>query len=108
MTPKLAVCIPAYNQPAFLREALASLCDQGLRTDDYVVAVADDASPAPLAPVVDEFRSRLQIVYHRHEKNSAISRTGMPHGNWWMRRSSRSWRMTTSWLRDTWAGRWRP
>lgn len=68
-TPKLAICIPAYNQPEFLREALTSLCDQGLRPDEFVVAIADDASPTPLAPVVDAFRSRLPIVYHRHEKN---------------------------------------
>jgi len=69
MAPKLAVCIPAYNQPDFLREALTSLCDQGLDRDAYVVAIADDASPTPLAPVIDEFRGRLQIVYHRHQQN---------------------------------------
>jgi glycosyltransferase involved in cell wall biosynthesis len=68
-SPKLAICIPAYNQPAFLREALASLCDQGLAHSDFVVAIADDASPTPLAPVVDEFRSRLPILYHRHQQN---------------------------------------
>ena len=70
MTAKLAVCIPAYNQPDFLHEALTSLCDQGLGRDDYVVAIADDASPTPLAPVVDEFRSRLQVVYHRNDTNA--------------------------------------
>lgn len=67
--PKLAICIPAYNQPEFLREALASLCEQGMAQRDYVVAVSDDASPTPLAAVVDAFRSRLPILYHRHEKN---------------------------------------
>lgn len=70
MRPRLAVCIPAYNHPAFLREALTSLCDQGLDRADYVVAVSDDGSPTALAPVVDEFRSRLQIVYHRHDTNA--------------------------------------
>lgn len=68
--PRLAVCIPAYDQPELLREALTSLCDQGLSPDDCVVAIADDASPTPLAPVVDEFRSRLNITYHRHERNA--------------------------------------
>ncbi len=67
--PKLAICIPAYNQPEFLREALTSLCDQGLAQGDYVVAIADDASPTPLAPVVEAFRTRLPIVYHRHAQN---------------------------------------
>ncbi len=67
--PRLAICIPAYNQPEFLREALTSLCDQGLEQTDYAVVVSDDASPTPLAPVVEAFRSRLPIVYHRHEQN---------------------------------------
>ena len=67
---RLAVCIPAYNQPQFLGEALNSLCDQGLDRDAYVVAVSDDGSPTPLQPVVDSFRSRLNIVYRRHEQNA--------------------------------------
>jgi glycosyltransferase involved in cell wall biosynthesis len=66
---RLAVCIPAYNQPQFLAEALTSLCDQGLDREAYVVAVADDASPTSLAEVVDGFRSRLQIAYTRHPAN---------------------------------------
>src|SRR5262245_45350502 len=68
-TPRLAICIPAYKHPDFLREALASLCDQGLSPDDYVVAIADDGSPTPLADVVDSFRARLPIVYQRHDRN---------------------------------------
>jgi glycosyltransferase involved in cell wall biosynthesis len=66
---RLTVCIPAYNQPQYLSEALTSLCDQGLDRDDYVVVITDDASPAPLAEVVDAFRSRLTIVYRRFEQN---------------------------------------
>lgn len=67
--PQLAIGIPAYNKPDFLREALTSLCDQGLDRDRFVVAIADDASPTPLGPVIDEFRERLPIVYHRHSRN---------------------------------------
>jgi len=67
--PRLAVCIPAYNAPAFLAEALTSLCDQGLRREDYVVVVSDDASPSPLAEVVDGFRDRLPIVFRRQAAN---------------------------------------
>lgn len=68
-TPKLAVCIPAYNQPQFLSEALTSLCDQGLDRNDYIVTVTDDASPTPLGEVVEAFRSRLNIAYRRHDQN---------------------------------------
>ena len=67
--PRLTVAIPAYNQPAFLRETLASLCDQGLHRDDYVVAVSDDGSPTPLADVVSAFNDRLQVVYDRTPSN---------------------------------------
>ena len=68
-SPRLAICIPAYNQPEFLRQALTSLCDQGLAQDQFVVAISDDGSPTPLAGVVDAFRTRLPIVYHRHDRN---------------------------------------
>jgi len=66
---RVTVCIPAYNRPDLLRDALASLCDQGLSRDTYVVAISDDASPAPLDAVVDGFRDRLQIVYDRSPAN---------------------------------------
>ena len=69
MSARLTVCIPAYNQPALLRETLTSLCDQGLPRQDYLVAVSDDASPTPLADVIDEFKDRLQIIYDRSPEN---------------------------------------
>jgi glycosyltransferase involved in cell wall biosynthesis len=68
-SPRLAICIPAYNQPEFLRDALTSLCDQDLDPDQFVVAISDDASPTPLDDVIDAFRSRLPIRFHRHERN---------------------------------------
>jgi glycosyltransferase involved in cell wall biosynthesis len=66
---RLAVCIPAYNQPGFLHEAMTSLCDQGLSRHEYVVVVSDDASPAPLRAVAASFEDRLQVVYHRNATN---------------------------------------
>ncbi len=67
--PLLTVCIPAYNRPDLLREALASLCDQGLLRDSYIVAVSDDASPTPLDGVISEFRYRLHIIHDRAASN---------------------------------------
>lgn len=66
---KITICIPAYNQPEFLRQALSSLCDQGLSRKEYVVAISDDASPTPLGEVIARFENTLQIDYHRHEAN---------------------------------------
>lgn len=66
---RITVCIPAYNQPELLSETLSSLCDQGLRRHEYVVAISDDASPASLADVVAGFEDKLQIVYRRQTAN---------------------------------------
>ncbi len=66
---RVTVCIPAYNQPEYLRQALTSLCDQGLSRDDYVVSVSDDASPTPLEPVAAAFADKLQIVHRRTDRN---------------------------------------
>jgi len=66
---RITVCIPAYNQPDYLRQALASLCDQGLGRHEYVVSISDDASPAPLEAVVAAFADRLQVEYHRNATN---------------------------------------
>lgn len=65
----ITVCIPAYNQPEYLRQALASLCDQGLNRDEYVVSISDDASPTPLEPVAAAFADRLHVEYHRNDAN---------------------------------------
>jgi GT2 family glycosyltransferase len=65
----LTVCIPAYNRPDYLRDALTSLCGQGLKREELVVVVSDDASPTSLEPVVAEFEDRLQIVYSRSQAN---------------------------------------
>lgn len=66
---RITICIPAYNRPEFLREALASLCDQGLERDDYVIAISDDASPTPLSPIISQFERKLRIVHHRNAIN---------------------------------------
>jgi glycosyltransferase involved in cell wall biosynthesis len=66
---RLTICIPAYNEPAFLRDALLSVCSQGLRKTDYEVVVSDDASPLPLDAVVADFKDRLQIRYERSPHN---------------------------------------
>ena len=65
----LTVCIPAYNRPDYLRDALTSLCGQGLNREGLVVVVSDDASPTSLEPVVAEYEDRLQIVYCRSQSN---------------------------------------
>ncbi|MCX7010103.1 MAG: glycosyltransferase, partial [Kiritimatiellaeota bacterium] len=44
MTPKVSICIPAYQQPQGLARALQSLLEQDFR--DYEVIVTDDSADA--------------------------------------------------------------
>jgi glycosyltransferase involved in cell wall biosynthesis len=66
---QVTVVIPAYNRAHYLRQALDSLCQQGLKREEYVVAISDDASPDNTPEVVDEYRDKLQIVYQRNPEN---------------------------------------
>lgn len=63
---RVTVCIPTYNRAHFLHQALHSLCDQGLARHEYVVAVSDNCSDDKTPAVVEEYRNRLQIIYHRN------------------------------------------
>lgn len=65
----ITVCIPAYDKPELLREALDSLCDQGLPRGEMVVAVSDDASPRPVREAIAPYEERLLIEYRRNERN---------------------------------------
>lgn len=62
----LSIIIPAYKN-IFLFRALDSLAQQ---TDqDFKVYVGDDASPYDIKTVVEQFSTKLDIVYHRFEEN---------------------------------------
>lgn len=68
---KLAVVIPAYKRTYFAR-ALECLARQ---TDpDFHLYIGDDASPQELGPIVDAFRSRLNITYKRFDQNIGAER----------------------------------
>lgn len=66
---KIDVFIPTYNRAHFLTQALDCLCDQGLPRGKYVVVISDNCSEDDTPAVVEEYRDRLEIVYHRNEKN---------------------------------------
>lgn len=62
----LAIVIPAYKS-TFFRETLESVANQ---TDKrFTLYIGDDCSPNDLKPIVNEFRGRIDIVYHRFEEN---------------------------------------
>lgn len=61
--PKVAVCIPAYEQTTFLRKTLESVRIQDY--DHYEVVVTDDSSSDAVAHLMSEFDD-LPIRYHRN------------------------------------------
>lgn len=71
---KVSICIPAYNQPNYLRRALESVCIQTFK--DYEVVITDDSPDNSVGLVVDEFRSCINIRYYKN-----TTRLGSPE-NW--------------------------
>lgn len=65
---RITVIILAYNRPALLADALASVLGQTRRPDE--VLVIDDASPQPLADaLVDVAGPGSRVVVHRNDAN---------------------------------------
>jgi len=72
MTPKLSICIPAYNRPAELKEALHSTAGQ--ERGNWDILVGEDHSPraAEIAKVVSDFSEKhpdLNVHSNSNEKN---------------------------------------
>jgi glycosyltransferase involved in cell wall biosynthesis len=69
-TPKISICIPAYNAPEQLREMLESIAGAARGRTDIEVVIRDDGSPSgDLIGVVAPFMDRLHINYARQPKN---------------------------------------
>jgi len=73
--PGVSVIIPVFNNPDGLNACLEALVNQ--RTERrFEVVVVDDASTENLEPVHGTFKDRLNLNWHRHERNGgpAIAR----------------------------------
>ena len=61
------VIIPAYNCHSTLGRTLSSLVAQ---TDaNFEVIIVDDCSTVDIKPIVDDYMSKLNIIYIRNEQN---------------------------------------
>jgi glycosyltransferase involved in cell wall biosynthesis len=71
---KASVVIPAYNQPDYLRRALASTIEQTHRPVEIIVS--DDCSPVRLEPIVREFAAaqdhQLTLRFYRQSRNLGV------------------------------------
>ena len=73
---KLAIIIPAYK-PRLLQETLDSIAKQN--NHEFTVYIGDDASPYPLESIVDRYKNKFDIIYHRFEQN--MGKKDLP-GHW--------------------------
>jgi glycosyltransferase involved in cell wall biosynthesis len=67
--PRVSVCIPTINRPAFLREAIASVLAQ--TWTDYEIIVADNSADPELQRRIDDVVGEFQgtnLVLRRHAK----------------------------------------
>lgn len=62
----LAIVIPAYKA-TFLAAALDSIVAQTCQ--DFTLYIGDDCSPNNLGEIVDSYRDRINLVYHRFDTN---------------------------------------
>ena len=62
----LAIVIPAYKA-TFLSAALDSIAAQ--TSKDFTLYIGDDCSPYDLGAIVDRYRDRMDLVYHRFDTN---------------------------------------
>jgi glycosyltransferase involved in cell wall biosynthesis len=70
MNKRLAIIIPAFKLQ-FFKHALESVANQTYK--EFTLYIGDDASGENLKQVVDEFAGRINIIYHRFEKNLGSS-----------------------------------
>lgn len=76
MEEGIAIVIPAYKS-RFLRQTLDSIEAQTCR--NFTVYIGDDASPQHLEDIVSDYVGKINIIYHRFEKN--LGRVDLP-GHW--------------------------
>lgn len=74
MKPKISVCIPAYQAPAFFGKVLESVLQQEFR--DFEVIVTDDSPDDSIRDIVSQVQCTVPLVYEKNHQ-----RLGAPR-NW--------------------------
>lgn len=74
ISPKVSICIPAYNQPSLFKRTLYSVFIQDYK--DYEVIITDDSPDDCIREIIKEFPAFEKLSYYKNEK-----RKGSP-GNW--------------------------
>ena len=69
----ISICIPTYNRANYLAQALNSLCanlaeDPALK-DFLEIVISDNGSTDDTPAIVDGYREKLPLLYHRNDSN---------------------------------------
>ncbi len=71
----LSICIPTYNRPYHLSNCLASILKaRYFTTQDFQVCISDNSQDCLSQQVVEVYKDRLNIKYHRNKCNIGIPR----------------------------------
>ena len=71
-TPKVSVCIPAFNAAEYLRQAVESALGQSYR--DFEIVIVDNCSTDQTGALVDEMlkKSNGRIRYYKNDRNIGL------------------------------------
>jgi len=71
-TPKVSICIPAFNAAGFLRQAVESVLEQSYR--DFEIVIVDNCSTDQTGALVDEMlkNSAGHIRYYKNDRNIGL------------------------------------
>ena len=67
-----SICIPTYNRAEYLNQCLASLRNLGAMNKNIEICISDNGSEDDTNLIVEKWKSELNIVYHRFDKNQGI------------------------------------
>jgi glycosyltransferase involved in cell wall biosynthesis len=65
LPPKISICIPAYNQAAFVERLLISILSQDYRNVEVIIS--DDSSNEDVKRIAEKYDDQLTLNYYHHK-----------------------------------------
>lgn len=67
--PRFSIVIPTYNRPESLRNCLSGIAAMTSEKSDFEVIVVDDCSDCDVTPVIDMFKTDIDLYLLHHGEN---------------------------------------
>ena len=64
LNKKVAICIPAYNDPNSLKKLLDSICNQIFT--DYFVIISDDSTNSAVQKLIEVYQEQIPLIYKKN------------------------------------------